>query len=104
MRSRRFLRLLLRFALFAPLLIVVGYGALGVAAYDVSGTAPAGKRLERMQRSTEWRDGRFANAMPRVDGSYSEMMRQWFTGGSAYRSPTEKIPIVARRGADFPDP
>ena len=103
MRLRRIARALLLLTLSGLLLLALGYGALGIAAYDVSGTAPAGKRLARMQRSPEWRDGRFGNAMPRVDGSYTEMARGWFSGGSSYRIPSAKIPIVERRGAEFPD-
>ena len=103
MRFRRIARALLLLALSGLLLVVLGYGALGLAAYDVAGTAPAGKRLERMQRSPEWRDGRFANALPRVDGSYGEMLRGWFAGGSPHRTPSARSRSCTRRGADFPD-
>jgi L-ascorbate metabolism protein UlaG (beta-lactamase superfamily) len=57
-----------------------------------------------MERSPEWQDGGFTTGMPRVDGSYLEMTRGFFSGGSKHRTPAAAVAHLARRGSDFPDP
>jgi L-ascorbate metabolism protein UlaG (beta-lactamase superfamily) len=104
MRVRRLLRWVGLGLLSLFGLIVLGYGALAIVASDVTGEAPSGERLRRMQRSRAWHDGRFHNDLPRVDGSYLEMTARWFAGGSEHRTPSAPIPVAQRRRADYPDP
>jgi L-ascorbate metabolism protein UlaG (beta-lactamase superfamily) len=68
------------------------------------GGRPQGARLARIERSPEWRDGKFRNALPRVDGPYSTMLREYFFGGSPYRTPAAPIVTVSRTRADYDVP
>jgi L-ascorbate metabolism protein UlaG (beta-lactamase superfamily) len=61
-------------------------------------------RRERVLRSPQWRDGRFRNALPRVDGPWSRMMFEFFFRGSKFRKPTAPIPYEPRRAADYAAP
>src|SRR5690348_12824693 len=61
----------------------------------------ADARRARVERSPQWRDGRFRNALPRVDGPWTRMMREFFFGGSAHRRPSSPIPVERRVRGDY---
>jgi L-ascorbate metabolism protein UlaG (beta-lactamase superfamily) len=63
-----------------------------------------GARPDRRARSPQWRDGKFHNRRPRVDGSIGKVMLEFFFGGSKDRRPKVTIPVVARAGADYRTP
>ncbi len=66
------------------------------------GKAAAGDRLARMQRSPQYRDGKFVNTQAQR-GSTWEMTKKWLRGGS-YRVPTGKVPTMRRAAEDFQSP
>lgn len=84
-------------------LVLVAYGAFGLAACGAMGKAATGARLERMARSAQWRDGRFVNVLPRVDGSPSAMLARALDPAD-HKSPQEPVPVQRRVRADFDAP
>ncbi len=98
----------LRGALLAVALVVAavaaGYGALRLSAASVIGADAAGTRLERMRASPRFRDGRFTNVLPRVDGPPSTMLRRWVFGGDAVTVPEVPVPTVPRSRRDYDSP
>ena len=67
-------------------------------------TNPADVRGERIARSPQWRDGRFRNTRPRVDGPWSRMMFEFFFRGSKFRKPSAPVPYEPRAAADYATP
>jgi hypothetical protein len=65
---------ILRVALVMMGVVVLGGMAIGISACAAMGTAADGKRLQRMQASPQWKDGRFDNELERVDGDMTEML------------------------------
>ncbi len=100
----RLLRLVLRGAVALVVLLLVSAGVLWAIAWDAIGSRPSGERLERIVQSPQWSDGAFRNRLPRVDGPYGEMLREFVFGGSDYRFPVSAIPTVSRTAADFLSP
>jgi L-ascorbate metabolism protein UlaG (beta-lactamase superfamily) len=86
--------------------------AAGLVAYFLAyhsarraiGADSTSARLDRIRKSPQYRDGRFTNTLPRVDAPPLEMLQGWLFGGSSHASPTEPIPIVPRKGADYTKP
>lgn len=86
-------------AVLAALLILV----VGVTQLAVFGAAPSGKRLERMQRSSHYRDGKFTNLQPThklVPGKFTEMVTHQFLGKEE-RVPQTPVPVVTRHATDY---
>ncbi len=54
--------------------------------------------------SPQWRDGRFRNRLPRVDGPLWRMLAEFWLGGSADRTPSAPIPVESRSAADYAAP
>ena len=89
-------------------LLVVALVALVISTggLDVMGGKPAGERLARMQRSTNYRDGEFHNADTTgfgLEGSALESMKRWLFGPEQ-RHPPAPIPTVALTRASFATP
>ena len=57
-----------------------------------------------MQRSPQWRDGRFRNPEPTSVSASAGAMWEFFTASKALRRPSAPIPTVARTAADFAEP
>jgi L-ascorbate metabolism protein UlaG (beta-lactamase superfamily) len=91
-------------ALLLAALFVAFLGVAGVQASSRVGAAPRADRLDRMQHSPQWKDGRFTNVLPRVDGPPGTIMQRWVGGGSQHRVPSEPVPTVARTRADYDTP
>ena len=72
--------------------------------HSVFGAAPEGERLVRMQRSPQWRDGRFHNATPTAQAGSPKAVWEWLTANRDLRQPAAEVPIERRRAADFSDP
>jgi L-ascorbate metabolism protein UlaG (beta-lactamase superfamily) len=103
-RPRRARRALLLSALVLVALVAVGGGALWLAARGAMGGRVDGARLARAERSPQWRDGRFDNRLPRVDGPMLRALGAFAFGGSDHRTPDAPIPVVARSGVDYRTP
>jgi L-ascorbate metabolism protein UlaG (beta-lactamase superfamily) len=89
--------------LFAVVVVLLIVGVASTGWLDALGAAPQGERLARIQRSPNYRDGAFRNPDATTlgaPGSTGKMLRQWL-GGREQRTPPGRIPIVARRRADF---
>ena len=68
-------------------ILVIAVFALVVSAGERTGARPSGARLEQLQASPQWQGNRFKNRLPRNDGSVIEMMKSYFFGGQAFRTP-----------------
>ena len=61
-------------------------------------------RASRIERSPQWRDGRFRNRLPRIDGPIWRAFGEFFLGGSKHRRPETPIPVETRTAADYASP
>ncbi|WP_405283172.1 MBL fold metallo-hydrolase [Gaopeijia maritima] len=69
------------------------------------GAKPSGARLARIERSPQYRNGRFHNPLARrSDGASLATIWEFFTGGSPHRRPTAPPPHLRRTASDFADP
>ena len=92
--------------------LAIGGGvAAGLAAtvaaglrHAVFGGSPEGERLARMQRSPQWRDGRFQNPTPSAMAGSPKAVWDWLTADRGLRQPTDEVPIEPRHAADFAEP
>ncbi|MEZ4369690.1 MAG: MBL fold metallo-hydrolase [Polyangiaceae bacterium] len=67
--------------------------------WTAMGKRPSGERLERMQRSATFRDGRFRNALPMRDDMWLAT-KKWLAGAQN-REPTSDLPLERRTRADY---
>ncbi len=103
-RTQRMTRIALRaFLLILGASLLIGY-ALWIIAGEAMGGKVVGDRLARVAQSPQWRDGAFRNRLPRVDGPYSEMLWEFFFGGSDVRTPDRPLPVIRRSAADYATP
>lgn len=78
---------------------LIGLG-IGQSACAAMGTAASGKRLERMEASPQWKDGKFDNDLERVQGSFGDIVGSWL-GSDAVTAPAQMPPMTARKGSDY---
>lgn len=62
------------------------------------------KAARSPEQSPQWRDGKFHNRLPRVDGPMVKMLTEFFFGGSKHRWPASPIPVEKRGAADYAVP
>ena len=88
------------------LVVVLAVGALvlWLAAREALGGRVEGARLARVEASPQWRDGRFRNRLPRVDGPARSMWTEFLFGGSDHRAPAAPLPVARRTAADYATP
>jgi len=101
--KRRFRRIFL--AAFALLIAAVAI-LLDSTEWLVSlGGRVTGARLERAQRSPQFRDGKFRNAEPSslLKGSLRAMLRRQFFGDEQ-REPLAPVPVISRSAGDYATP
>jgi hypothetical protein len=85
---KKFARILLGIVV---VLLLAGYGVFQLPAF---GGRFAGQRLERMQHSPEFIDGRFQNTPPqKTDGAFWDTVRLYRQG--QIREPQFEIPVIA---------
>ncbi len=85
-------------------LALAASGALWFVSRDAVGGVMQGDRLQNAERSPQWRDGKFENALPRVDGPTGRMLREFLFGGSDVRVPNAPLPVERRSAADYVTP
>ena len=83
------------------MLIVVSAVTLWLIARPALGARAEGDALARVESSPQWRDGAFRNRLRRIDGPFGRMMREFWFGGSKYRTPDAPIAVLARKANDF---
>jgi len=74
---------------------------LMASACNATGAQTSSHRLERIQRSPQWRDGRFQNTLPETQGSIIEILWKWMTSGDDNAEASGYPAIVRRCGEDF---
>ncbi len=85
------------------LLLLLLFGVGLASAWSALGTRPSGARLERVQRSPQFRGGRFADTILRVDPDVlSASLR--FLQGVEHSRPTEPLPVLMRHTAELSAP
>ena len=73
--------------------------------WSAFGQRASGARLERMQRSPQYVDGRFVNTISAQNMGMSwNTLKEWFFGDDTHRVPAEPLPVVQRSAADFSAP
>ncbi|RHX85840.1 MBL fold metallo-hydrolase [Leptospira stimsonii] len=91
---------------FVSLILLLGFTSLVLlqtACLSSFGGTPEGKRMERMQTSKMYKDGKFENDpfVPMlVSGSYSDMIWRQLFGGEV-RTPPSSIPVVYPTSKNF---
>ena len=73
--------------------LVITPAAFLISGCTSFGSRPEGERLERVQRSPEWRDGRFVNPQPIWTNSFAAWRRFLFGSSIAGTEPDEPVPI-----------
>lgn len=101
-------RLVWRFAWRLAALGAVAVLALGAwllhAAWRPLGKMATGARLERMQRSAHFVDGRFVDLMPRVEPKILEILPRWLEARAPYRRPVVPMSHKKLSRSDFAEP
>ncbi len=83
---------LARFARWTGVALVVAASAATVSSWKAMGQRPSGERLARMQRSPQWKDGRFVNPQPLVNDMLGAVGGA--LGSSPFTSPKEPVPVA----------
>ena len=74
---------------------------IGVAdAWTAIGTTPSAARVERLQGSPQYRDGKFVDTIPRVEPDIWLASRRWLQG-TENSQPTSALPVLFRRASEF---
>lgn len=90
---------------YAAALFILLISIIMIDIWSAFGSRAEGARLERMQRSPQYADGQFFNALPeRQIGSFFAVLQKWLLSDKAHREPLEPLPIVTRAGAEFVPP
>lgn len=75
-----------------------------VDTWSALGKRSEGARLERLQRSSQYVDGRFVNKLPQREAEMGPILKKWLFASNALREPTEPLPVVRRTAQDFAVP
>ena len=83
-------------------LLILAITLFMISMWSALGTKPSGERLARIERSPQYGDGRFVNALPTIHSGMSlSVVRDFLAGGSDYRRPEASLPVARRTAADF---
>ena len=85
-------------------LLVAGGFSLWLAAREALGGPIEDALRPRVERSPQWRDGRFRNRRARVQGPVGRNARELLFGGSDFRAPDTSLSVVRRTAADYREP
>lgn len=84
---KKFARILL------GIVVVLALAGYGIFQFPAFGGRSAGERLERMQKSPEYLDGRFQNTPPqKTDGAFWETVRLYRQ--DQIREPQFEVPVI----------
>ncbi len=104
---RRFRPLRALVMLLGGVVLVLGglVAFLAAAAWTPTGTRAAGARLERMEASPRYHEGRFHNDLPRQEPPFWPIARRWFMEeGDAVREPKVPPAVLTRTADEFRTP
>jgi L-ascorbate metabolism protein UlaG (beta-lactamase superfamily) len=71
-----------------------------VDAWPALGTKPRAARQERIEKSPQYRGGKFVDTIPRIDPDLAAVSMRWFRGVADSR-PTAPLPVLLRQASDF---
>jgi L-ascorbate metabolism protein UlaG (beta-lactamase superfamily) len=86
------------------ILTLGGAMVFGLAGCDSMGKSAEGERRARMERSPQWRDGKFVNPLERTQASRISLFKEMLFGPTALKKPAAALPIQTRRRSDFDHP
>lgn len=87
---------------FSIFLVLLGTSiCLLLSSCVATGQMSSGKRLQRIEQSPNWKDGRFVNPLPRVEEGIWEAAWKFFFDKSDYSTPKEPVGIVKRHSTEF---
>ncbi len=69
--------------------------------WSALGTKPQGTRLERIQESPQYVDGKFVNRLPVYQAEMMPLLQRWLFEDHPNREPLEPIPVVQRAAPEF---
>lgn len=96
-RSRKLWRRVLGWVALVGSLVVAGAVA---QAWPALGTKPTGSRLGRIEKSPQYRGGKFVDTIPRIEPDVLAASLRWFKGVE-YSQPTSPLPVLLRQTAEF---
>lgn len=73
---------------------ILAGGMMTMGACSATAASSQGSRLQAMQSSPQWRDGKFHNTLERHDGSFLKMLGRWIRGAEN-TVPAEPPPIAS---------
>jgi len=85
---------------WAALALVLALAGAIIDAWPALGTKPRDARLERIQKSPQFRGGKFGDTIPRIDPDVLAVSLRWFKGVD-HSQPLEPLPVLLRQSADF---
>ena len=85
-------------------ILIIAIGGFVVDVWTALGTKATGSRLDRMQRSAQFEDGKFTNRMPMYQSTnLASIAAKFFFGSRETRQPKDPIEVLVRSAEDFVD-
>ncbi len=72
--------------------------------WSALGTRPEGARLERIQQSEQFVDGRFVNRLAPQEPEFWAVLKRWLFEDNPLREPSEPLPVAQRVAQEFANP
>lgn len=83
---------------------ILGISIIMIDIWSALGTRPEGARLERLQQSPQYVDGRFVNRLPPQEPDLWPIMKRWIFENNPLREPSEPLPVMRRVAQEFAQP
>ena len=82
-------------------LFILAIGIVMIDIWSALGKPAEGVRLERMERSPQYRDGRFVNPLPQHESAMWPILKKWILAGNTFREPEAPLPVEVRLAEQF---
>jgi len=82
-------------------LFILAIGIVMIDIWSALGKPAEGVRLERMERSPQYRDGRFVNPLPQHERAMWPILKKWILAGNTFREPEAPLPVEVRLAEQF---
>jgi L-ascorbate metabolism protein UlaG (beta-lactamase superfamily) len=86
---------------FSTLAVVALVAAAAFSGCAAIGNIPEGERLARVEKSPQWAGDHFRDVMPKNEPDLWPVFKDWLADDNAYKVPTDGLPVVDRKAADF---